>query len=663
MDKKVDKLFEPFQVKNLTLKNRIAMAPMGLVGYSDVSGGFNENAQDYYIERAKGGTGLIITGICSVDYNEIPEQGLPCPTYNPLVFNMTTAPMNEKIHSYGSKIFLQITGGLGRSAMPGLFKKPIAPSKAENRFEPSITHQPMTKDEIKVLIGNFVKSAAVAKKSGFDGVEVHAVHEGYLLDQFAIAFFNKREDEYGGDLRGRLKIATDIVKGIKAECGEDFPVSLRFSVKSMMKGLRQGALPGESFEEVGKDMEEGLESAKILVEAGYDMLNVDAGTYDSWYWNHPPMYFKEKGMYREFGRAVKNVVDVPVILSGRMDDPDVINDAFETNACDIVSFGRPLLADPYLPNKIKAGDWEDIRPCLSCHDGCMGRIAHGLPLSCTVNPECGRERTHKLTPAMEKKKVLVIGGGPAGMEVARVSKIRGHEVTLLEKSDKLGGVLIPGGTPDFKINDRKLYEWYEKQLNKLGVDIRFNTAADESTIKSTDADVIVMATGSVPAVPNFGTDREILTAGEVLLDPSNVGEEVVIIGAGLVGCETGLWLSEMGKKVSIVEMAPVICGGPHNMPFMNWDMLKDLLPYNNINVMTSTKVGKIDSDGVVVSNSEGENTLKADTIIAATGYKSHNPLKEVLDKSDKETYNVGDSREVKNILQAIWDAYEIARNI
>ncbi|MBW9145807.1 FAD-dependent oxidoreductase [Clostridium sp. CM027] len=384
----------------------------------------------------------------------------PCPTYNPLCFNMSTAPMNERIHSYNAKIFLQLTGGLGRSAMPGLYKKPIAPSKAENRFDPRLTHEAMTTEDIKVLIENFIKSAAVAKQSGFDGVEVHAVHEGYLLDQFAIGFFNKRVDEYGGDLRGRLKIATDIVKGIKAQCGEDFPVSLRFSVKSMMKGLRQGALPGEKFDEVGKDTEEGLEAAKILVEAGYDMLNVDAGTYDSWYWNHPPMYFNDKGMYREFGRQVKQVVDVPVTISG--------------------------------------------------------------------------------------------------------------------------------------------------------------------------------------------------------MDPSLAGKDIVIIGAGLVGCETGLWLSKMSKNVSIIEMLPVICGGPHNMPFMNWDMMKDLLPFNNIKVMTSTKIEKIDSNGVKVSNKDGESILNADTIIAATGYEPHNPLQSILDKSKKETYNIGDSREVKNIMKSIWDAFKVA---
>lgn len=657
------RLFEPKKIGNCEIKNSIAMAPMGLVAYSDLSGGFNENAQEYYITRAKGGTGLIVTGICSVDYNEILDFGLPCPTYNPLTFNMSTAPMNEKIHSYGSKIFLQLTGGLGRSAMPGLFKKAIAPSESQNRFDPQVTHQPMTIEEIQELISNFVKSAVVAKKSGFDGVEIHAVHEGYLLDQFAIAFFNQRNDEYGGDLEGRLKISTDIVKGIKKACGDDFPVSLRFSVKSFMKGLRQGALPNEEFTEVGKDVEEGLESARKLVEAGYDALNVDVGTYDSWFWNHPPMYFNKKGIYLEYGKMVKEAVDVPVILSGRMDDPKIIKEAFDINACDFVSFGRPLLADPYLPEKIKKDEWEDIRPCLSCHDGCMGRIAHGLPLSCAVNPQCGRESSYGLTPTDKEKKVLVIGGGPAGMEAARVCKIRGHEVSLIEKNNKLGGTLIQGSVPDFKSDDRDLIKWYEHQLDKLGVEVNLNTEATANDFERKDIDVIIMATGSKPKSLPVESKIKVLTAGEILEDIKSAGEKIVIVGGGLVGCETGLWLQEQGKDVTIVEMMPVICGGPHAMPFMNWDMLRELLDYKGIKVYTSTKVEEINTSGVVINNSEDKSLINCDTVISAVGYVPNSPLKKAFDMCKKETYNIGDSREVGNIMQAVWDGYEIARSI
>lgn len=661
MNPRYAKLFEPVSIGKLKIKNRTSMAPMGLVCYSDVNGGFNREAQDYYIERAKGGVGLIITGICAADYSEMPEQALPCPTYNPLMFCKSTIPMIEKIHAYDAKIFLQITGGLGRSAIPGLIKKAIAPSDNENRFDPSKQHRAMTKEEIQALIQSFIKGAAVAKEAGFDGVEIHAVHEGYLLDQFAIAFFNKRTDEYGGDLRGRLKIATDIVQGIKKVCGTDFPVSLRFSVKSFMKGLRQGALPGEKFTEVGKDYEEGIEAAKILVEAGYDSLNVDAGTYDSWYWNHPPMYF-EGGMYREFGRRVKEAVDVPIILAGRMDDPEIAIDALN-GCCDIVSYGRPLLADPYLVQKIETDHLEDIRPCLSCHDGCMGRIARGLPLSCAVNPACGREVVYGLTPAAEKKNILVIGGGVAGMESARVCAQRGHKVTLVEAGDHLGGNLLPGSMPDFKKDDRRLISWYETQLRKLQVEIRLNTKADRAFIEAARADAVVAATGSKPIVPDFGGKNHIFTATDVLSGKYKSGDNIVVIGGGLVGCETALWLAQQGKKVSVVEMMPDILGGPHSMPFMNYDMLKDLLPYNKVDVYRKTRVTKVEDCSVTVENENGGKEIPADTVLIAVGYRSEKNLQEDLLGLDIPVYNIGDSREVKNIIHAIWDAYEVARNI
>lgn len=658
---KYQKLFEPITVKNLTIKNRTSMAPMGLVCYADVNGGFNKEAQNYYIERAKGGVGLIITGICGVNYDEMPEQALPCPTYNPLMFCKSTAPMIEKIHAYDAKIFLQITGGLGRSALPGFIKKAIAPSENSNRFDPSINHREITKEEIKKLVQDFVKSAAVAQKAGFDGVEIHAVHEGYLLDQFALAIFNKRTDEYGGALRGRLKIAIDIVQGIKAVCGADFPVSLRFSVKSFMKGLRQGALPGEEFIEVGKDYEEGKESAKILVEAGYDLLNVDAGTYDSWYWNHPPMYFK-KGMYREFGRVVKQAVDVPVILAGRMDDPEMAVEALN-DCCDLVSYGRPLLADPYLVQKIQTNRLEDIRPCLSCHDGCMGRIAHALPLSCAVNPACGREVAYGLTPAQEKKNVLVVGGGVAGLESARVCGQRGHKVTLLEASNQLGGHLIPGGVPEFKQDDHKLITWYEKQLDKLGVEVKKSTKADRAYIEKSGADVVITATGSKPLKPDFGDKNQICTAVEVLNGVCQAGEKIVIVGGGLVGCETALWLAQQGKEVAVVEMMPDILGGPHGMPFMNYDMLKDLLIYHKVDIYRQTKVTEVKDNSVIIENEEGNKEIVADTVITAVGYCSDNKLQQELQGLAIPVYNLGDSRFVNNIMNAIWDAYEVARAI
>ena len=667
MSNKYSKLFEGIKIGNLEIPNRYSMAPMGPVGFTTNEGAFNEAGINYYVERAKGGIGLIITGICTVE-NEIEplqDPSIPCVTKSPLHFVQSGTILTERVHAYGSKIFLQLTAGLGRSAIPNFLRgKAVAPSEQENRWEPSIKHRELATQEVKTYIKKFAMSAAIAKKSGFDGVEIHAVHEGYLLDQFAISFYNKREDEFGGSLENRLRFATEIVKAIKGICGKDFPVSLRYSLKSMMKGLREGALPGEEFEEVGRDYEEGLEAAKILVNAGYDALNVDAGTYDSWYWNHPPMYF-EDGMYRPFGKMVKEVVDVPVILAGRMDNPDIALSAIENGEADIIGLGRPVLADADIVNKVRTNKIDDIRPCLSCHEGCMGRISKAAGLSCAVNPACGREKTYDIGKSDISKKVLIVGGGLAGLEFARVCAIRGHKVEIHEKNDKFGGNIIPGGAPNFKKDDNNLVKWYEKTIKDLNVEIHMNSTLTQNDILSKNAEVVAIATGSKPIELKLnGFDSRVKTADKVLVDESLAGDKVVIVGAGLVGCETALWLAQKGRKVTIIEAANEILGGPHNLPFMNYDMLKDLLKFENVEIKTSTSIAGADSMGAIVKSSDGtEETIDADTIILSVGYKSNKDLYNSLKMEVENIYLLGDANNVKNIMYAIWNSYEVARNI
>lgn len=657
---KYPKLFEPTNIGTVMLKNRTSMAPMGPIGYADVNGGFNQRIQDYYVERAKNDVGLIITGICSVDTSieGFPNIALPCPTTSPLSFIHSTHSMNDRIHAYGAKVFIQLTGGLGRSALPGFITNNIAPSEQGNRFDPNLIHKEMTIAEIQKMIQKFVISAVVAKKAGFDGVEIHAVHEGYLLDQFAISIYNKRTDEYGGSLENRLKIATDIVKGIKKACGSDFPVSLRYSLKSCMKALRQGGLPDEEYVEAGRDIEEGIEAAKILVSAGYDALNVDAGTYDSWYWNHPPMYF-ESGVYNNFGEILKKHVDVPIILAGRMDDAQMANDVIG-KCCDIVSYGRPLLSDAEYVTKIKYNREDEVRPCLGCHDGCLGRIANG-PISCAVNPACGREEIYGIKPALIKKHVAVIGGGVAGLEVARVCSISGHKVTLYEKTDVLGGNLIPGGVPNFKRYDHALVKYYERQMELLGVDVKMNTTV--SADMNLNADILVLATGSNVKTLAFAGDIKAVTAEDVLMNKASVGENVVLVGGGLVGCETALWLAQQGKKVSVVEIAPHILGGHGTLPHMNQFMLEDLIKFHKIDIHTTATIENTNGKTVTIKKGDETFEISCDTLITAVGYNENDKLFKELADSSVPIYNIGDSNKVHNIMFAIWDAYELARNI
>lgn len=301
---------------------------------------------------------------------------------------------------------------------------------------------------------------------------------------------------------------------------------------------RKGGLPGEDFEEKGRDIEEGKEAAKILVEAGYDALNADVGTYDSWYWNHPPMYFK-KGMYLPYNEILKQTVDVPVITAGRMEDPDLASDAIREGKTDMIAMGRPLLADPEIPNKIMRGEFEEVRPCLSCQEGCMGRLQHFAQVSCAVNPACGRENEYGLAPTLQKKKILIAGGGVAGMEAARVAAIRGHELALYEKSGELGGNLIPGGSPDFKEDDHALIRWYERQLGHYNVKVVMNTAVDAELMKNEDPDEIILATGSVPKMLKIEGIEMLVTGksedGYVVKTPD--GERIV--AADSVICAIG----------------------------------------------------------------------------------------------------------------------------
>lgn len=662
---KYKSLFTPIKIGNCEIKNRFAMAPMGPLGLADAEGGFNQRGIDYYTERAKGGTGLIITGVTFSDC-EVETQSMPnCPnsTYNPVHFVRTSKEMTERIHAYGSKVFLMMSAGFGRVTIPtnlGEFP-PVAPSEIPHRWLDKMC-RPLTTDEIRSIVKSFGDGAYNAMRGGFDGVEIHAVHEGYLLDQFAISMFNLRNDQYGGSLENRLRFAKEVVEEIKSRCGQDFPVALRFSLKSMIKDWREGALPGEEFEEKGRDIEEGLEAAKLLVEYGYDALDTDVGTYDAWWWNHPPMY-QEKGLFRKYCKMVKEVVDVPVLCAGRMDVPEMASEAVETGACDIVSLGRPLLADPDYVNKLRSNRYDEVRPCISCQEGCMGRIQEYSMINCAVNPQAARERAMHYEPILKEKKVLIVGGGVAGCEAARVLAIRGHKPVLVEKSNQLGGNLIPGGAPDFKEDDIALAKWYTRQLELLGVDVTLNKEITASEILASDYDTVIVATGSKPKVFSLGDDEKVYPAAEVLTKEKDPGDTTVVIGGGLVGCETALWLAQQGKNVTLIEALDSLLAINGPLCHANKDMLERLVPYNGVDVITSAKVCSY-KDGILSYKTEdGNKEISCDSVILAVGYKEENTLYHQLEFEIPEIYLLGDAKKVSNIMYGIWDAFEVANHI
>lgn len=662
---KYAKLFEKVKIGSCEIKNRFAMAPMGPLGLGDAEGGFNQRGIDYYTERAKGGTGLIITGVTFVE-NEVEEHGMPncpCSTHNSVHFVRTAREMTERIHAYGAKVFLQMSGGFGRVTIPtnlGEFP-PVAPSPIPHRWLDK-TCRELTKDEIHYIVKKFGDGAYNAKRAGFDGVQIHAVHEGYLIDQFAIALFNQRTDEYGGSLENRLRFAKEIVEEIKKRCGADFPVTLRYSPKSMIKDWRVGALPNEEFEEKGRDIEEGIEAAKLLVSYGYDALDVDVGTYDAWWWNHPPMY-QEKGLYRPYAKIMKETVDVPIIMAGRMDNPDMAIECIENGTCDMISLGRPLLADPDYVNKLRANHYEQVRPCLSCHEGCMGRIQEYSALNCAVNPQACRERYTAYNPILKPKKVMIIGGGVAGCEAARVLAIRGHKPELFETKELLGGNVIPGGAPDFKEDDHLLIKWYENELKRLEVPVTLNHKVTAQEVLNGNYDSVIVATGSTPKLFSLGDDEHVHAAETILTGKKTVGDNVTVVGGGLVGCETALWLAQNGKKVTIVEALGKLLALNGPLCHANSEMLEALIPFNGIDVITNAKVESFKNGVLKANTSEGVKEIAADDVILCVGYREENSLYKELEFEVADLHLLGDARKVANIMYAIWDAFEVANNL
>lgn len=658
-------LFSPISIGKVSIKNRFAMAPMGPLGLGDAQGGFNQRGIDYYTARARGGTGLIITGVTFVD-NTIEEHGMPnCPnsTYNPVQFVRTAREMTERVHAYNARIFLQMSGGFGRVTIPtnlGEFP-PVAPSPIQHRWLDK-TCRALTVDEIHELVRDFGEGAYNAKRAGFDGVQIHAVHEGYLIDQFAISLFNQRTDEYGGSLENRLRFAREIVGEIKRRCGQDFPVMLRYSPKSFIKALREGALPGEEFEEKGRDLPEGVEAAKLLVSYGYDALDVDVGSYDAWWWSHPPMYQK-KGLYMPYAKLVKENVDVPVLCAGRMDDPDMAEGAVNDGVCDIISLGRPLLADPDYVNKLRRGERKCIRPCISCQEGCMGRIQEYSMVNCAVNPQAARERVTAYNPVLKAKRVLVIGGGVAGCEAARVLAERGHKPEIMERSGHLGGNLLAAGAPPFKEDDIALVHWYENEMQRLNVPVHFNTAVDPDSALYEEYDAVIVATGATPKKFPLGENAPVYTATDALLGKTPIGERVTVVGGGLVGCETALWLAQEGKCVTIVEALDRLMAVNKPLCHANSEMLERLLPFHGVETLVSSSVQKYEGGKIFVKTPQGERQLDCDTVILSVGFREDRGVFDAWETSAREIYLLGDAKKVANIMYAVWDAFEVANHI
>ncbi|MEK3685017.1 oxidoreductase [Paenibacillus sp. FSL R10-2736] len=666
MSLKYPALFKPFYIGKCKIKNRVVMSPMHITGRMDEDGILTDAAIDYYEVRAKGGAGLIITGGHNPDCDLVEHS----PFKNPTSFVSQTKKLVDKLHTYDTKLFVQIGLGAGRVSFPDNIapgkNNLAAPSAIPNRWNQDILCREATIEEHLSVVKGLISAAVLIKKSGADGVDIAGIYGGYFTDQYATRAFNLRTDEYGFEQNGEIKMLIDTIKGIKAACGENFPISVRVSPKHYMKAIGQGALPGEAFEEMGRDIDETIRLTKQIEAAGADAILIGNGSYDSFYWLYPPMYQKD-GLWLEDAKKIRDAVDLPVICPGKIITPDLANEAIQLGLVDAVALGRALLADAEWANKAKEGKDEDIRPCIGCETGCIGRIFRGQPLTCSVNPGLFYETSEPVTPAITKKSVTIIGGGIAGMEAARIAQTRGHHVDLYEKSDKLGGAVIAAAVPDFKDADRRLLDWYIRSLDQSGVTIHLNSPMDLEKVKRLKADEIVIAAGAIPRIPPIkGLNREeAVTAIDVLLGHKKVGETCVVIGGGQVGCEVAVWLQEQGKQVTVVEMlGELMTGGVEQIPIPNRLMLIDMVTYNKIQVKLNSRVDSLDGNFVNLITKDGTETIEADTVIISAGFSANESLYHAINEEfSVKVWNIGDSKVPTNIENAVRDGYAIGRSI
>ena len=686
MDPKYDALFTPWKIGNVEIKNRIVLCPMGgtsLFGWMEHTGNhFDKEAAKFFIEMANNNVGLIIPGIAPIR-STFMGQWL---YQNKKMFKELKEFMDE-IHKTGAKLFVQITAGMGRSwAIPTplvmLHNAPVirdiikpiinipyqsaSPSELPSRWSDKMTCRQMTVKEIEEIIDAFAKTAALCKEADVDGVEVHAVHEGYLLDQFTLKYTNKRTDKYGGSFENRYRFPVAIVKAIKAACGDDYPVSLRYSVESKVKDFCKGAVPGEQYTEIGRDMAESEKAAKYLQDAGYDMLNADNGTYDSWYWAHPPMYMPQNCNLDDVAH-IKKFVDIPVVCAGRM-EPDVGAKAVADGLIDAVGVARQFLADAEWVTKLIEDRMEDIRPCICCHNACFN-MAHYKGVAnaqsiydashiarCALDPRVMQSDKYKLESAKKIKNIAVIGGGIGGMESALVLAKRGHKVTLYEKSGVLGGVFIAAAAPSFKEKDRDLIAWYNREIQKYPIDVKLNTEVTD--ISSLGADEVIIATGSVAnKIPVKGAQLGI-EAVDFLLGKKPVGDNVVIVGGGLTGCEIAYELYLQGKKPTIVEMKNDLIVSD-KICLANTSFLRDFFEANKVPAYLETSLSEITESGVTVTDKNGKSfDIAADSVILSVGYKPA-----PVAKKGAHVHVVGDAAKVGNLRTVIWQAWDVAMKI
>lgn len=640
----LDHLFNAGKIGSCEIKNRLAVTAM-VTNYCDEDGMATERYICYHEEKAKGGWGLIITEDYAINAHCMGYKNI-AGLYNDEQIT-SHKKLTERVHQYGSKVFAQIYHG-GRQSHAGVNGgvQPVAPSAIPCPWCRDLPRE-MTKADIRQVIQEFGECAKRVKEAGFDGIELHAGH-GYLLAEFMSTYVNKRTDEYGGCLDNRVRIIKEVYDSIRANVGEDFPLMIRFSADEDMPG--------------GRDIAETRVLAELFEQWGFDALHVSSGVYGDYNKGIVSPMYEKHAWTVDYAAEVKKIVNIPVMTVNRINDPRMANNVIAMGKADFVGMGRGSLADPFLPNKAKAGKLCDIRYCIGCLQGCTGALYYGGAVNCLVNPSLGMEYKNDYSSVVTPKNIAVIGAGPAGLETAIHAARRGHNVTLFEAKDKTGGQFISAAYPPAKGEFTTFINWANKQLNDYGVNVLLNTKATVELIKAGNYDEVVVTTGGTPVVPPIkGIDLpHVKLAEDVLVGKVAAGDNCIIAGGGEVGSETAAHLASIQKGATIVEMKQDLM---EELDGVNKHALKGILNRFEVVSYTSTKVLEIKENSVLVETPQGQKDLTCDCVILAMGYKPNEALADELEAAGINIHKIAGAVKTSNAMIANREGFELGMRL
>lgn len=641
-------VFEPGKIGKLEIRNRIVMPAMG-TNFAKADGSVGQRTINYYKARARGGTGLITVETCAI--TPAGGRAVACSlSLHDGKFLPGMRDLTDAVHAYGAKISVQLNH-TGRQAVMESNNRlvPVAPSPIPcpmvSCYDIGVVPRELTPDEIEQIIEHYAAAALRAMASGFDAVELHGAH-GYLINEFLSPLTNRRSDEYGGSFEKRLTFARKVIGAVRDKVGPDFPIIIRLNAEDHMDG--------------GLEMNDTKMIAAAVVEAGVDCISVSSGMYPSLYRVLAPIYLKP-AFLMPFCAEVKSVVNVPVIGVGRISNLALADKVLSQKMADFVAIGRAQIAEPEIVNKSREGQLKDIRNCIYCNFCSMDRLLALMRLRCAVNAEAGQEAEYAIRPARVPKKVVVVGGGPGGMEASRVAALRGHQVTLIEKRDRLGGQLIQAAAPKFKEPVRSLISYLSHQLDKNGVTVKLSCNGTVDEIMAHEPDVVIIAAGAGPWIPPVPGAEKAVTAHDVL-DGTVVDliGKIVVCGGGSVGCETALFLSELGHDVTLLEMLDDIA---IDHDYYSRSVLLEEIEKSAVSVRTGTRMVSIGDNAVTIAGKDKVQTqMDAGTVIFAVGSRSNTDLKMAL-AGRVECFSIGDCNKPGRVHHAIHDAAHIAREI